>query len=140
MKSNIQDDQNNYLTMRITTLITVVLLVFSSISFAQVQKKDSVTLKKNLIKTDTTQVKTANFLDRGAGTLTQIFGENLDGKATGKKLSFLELLEKMDLPADQKAKYKTQYYLQATDLSDKQKDSLGIVMQKKALEAKKSNN
>jgi len=122
-----------------TFKITLILLVFSISGFAQTKKKDTIKPKTDIIKTDSTTVKKDNFLDMGAGTLTQIFGENLDGKSTGKKLSFLELLEKMELPAEQKAEYKNQYYLQAKDLTEKQKDSLGKAIQKKIVEAKKDN-
>ncbi len=75
----------------------------------------------------------------GSGTLGQIFGENLDGKSKNKKLSFLELLEKMDMPANQKAEYKNWYFLQAKDLTEKQKDSLGKAIEKKIMEAKRDN-
>jgi len=122
-----------------TTIITVIILVFSSPCFAQTQQKDTNKTKKDPIKTDTTKIKKDNFLDLGAGTLTQIFGENMDGKTNGKKLSFLEFLDKMDLPAAQKAEYKNWYFLQAKDLTEKQKDSLGLAIQKKILEAKKAN-
>ena len=122
-----------------TPIITFTILVFSVTSFAQTQSKDSTIIKKDSIKIDTTKVKKDNFLDMGAGTLTQIFGENLDGKSNGKKLSFLEFLKKIDMPEAQKTEYKNWYYLQAKDLTEKQKDSLGKAIQIKILEAKKDN-
>ncbi|WP_156133212.1 hypothetical protein [Lacinutrix sp. Hel_I_90] len=86
--------------------------------------------------TDSSKVKSDNFLDMGAESMTQMFGENLDGNATGKKTGFLELLGKMDLTEEQKADYKSQYYLQANTLTQKQKDSLAKAIERKILEAK----
>jgi hypothetical protein len=122
-----------------TIKITLILLAYSVSCFSQTKKKDPVKAKTDTRKIDSTTVKKDNFLDMGAGTLTQIFGENLDGKSTGKTLSFLELLNKMDLPPEQKTEYKNQYYLQAKDLTEKQKDSLGKAIEKKIMEAKKTN-
>ncbi|MBG6128792.1 hypothetical protein IWQ47_000516 [Aquimarina sp. EL_43] len=68
--------------------------------------------------------------------LSGVFGENLDGKSNGKTINFLELLEKMDIPAEQKLEYKNMYYLQAKELTQKQKDSLGSAIEKKIIEAK----
>jgi len=93
-------------------------------------KNDTIETKKKTVQND-------NFLDMGAETLTQLFGENLDGTATGKKLSFLELLNKMELPAEQKEEYRNWYYLQAKGLTQKQKDSLGNALGKKIREAQK---
>jgi hypothetical protein len=89
---------------------------------------------------DSTKVKSDNFLDMGAESMTQMFGENLDGNATGKKTGFLELLGKMNLTEEQKADYKSQYYLQANTLTQKQKDSLGKAIEKKILEAESIKN
>lgn len=102
-------------------------LIISTASIAQAQEK----------KTDSIKVKNSNYLDMGAGTLTDIFGSNLDGNKDGKKLSFLEMVDKMDLPAEQKTEYKNLYYLQSKNLTEKQKDSLGKVMSKKIKEAKR---
>ena len=122
-----------------TTIITVIILVFSSPCFAAISTTSMAQTKKDSTKTEKKPVQKDNFLDMGSGTLGQIFGENLDGKSKNKKLSFLELLEKMDMPANQKAEYKNWYFLQAKDLTEKQKDSLGLAIQKKILEAKKAN-
>ncbi|WP_179008448.1 hypothetical protein [Winogradskyella forsetii] len=86
---------------------------------------------KDSLQEDSTKIEKDNFLDMGAGSLTNLFGENLDGKPNGKKLSFLELIAKMDLTEEQKVEYKNLYYLQAKDLSEKQKDSLGKAIEKK---------
>ena len=69
--------------------------------------------------------------------LTGTFGENLDGKPTGKTLSFLELLDLVNLPAEQKVEYVNWYYLHAKELTQKQKDSLGRTIEKKIKDAKK---
>lgn len=122
-----------------TIAITFILLVFGITSFAQAQNKETVKAKQNSTIADSTKVKKDNFLDMGAGTLGQIFGENLDGKSKNKNMSFLDLLDKMDLPAEQKVEYRNQYYLQAKDLTEKQKDSLGKAIEKKILVAKKDN-
>lgn len=120
-----------------TLQILFVMLGLCISNLAQAQKKDST-------KTDTTKVKTEekkdNFMDLAAGTLGDIFGENLDGKSKGKKLTFLEFLEKVDLPKDQKAEYKNWYYLHVKDLTEKQKDSLGSALEKKIKEAQKNNS
>ena len=102
-------------------------IAISTPSMAQT-KKDSTKIEKKAEQKD-------NFLDMGAGTLGQIFGENLDGQSKNKKLSFLELLEKIDMPAEQKAEYRNQYYLQAKDFTEKQKDSLGKAIEIKIKEA-----
>tara|TARA_R110002049_G_scaffold122467_3_gene277335 strand:+ start:7105 stop:7503 length:399 start_codon:yes stop_codon:yes gene_type:complete len=112
-------------------LLFFLAIAISTTSMAQI-KKDSTKTEKKPVQKD-------NFLDMGSGTLGQIFGENLDGKSKNKKLSFLELLEKMDMPADQKAEYKNWYFLQAKDLTEKQKDSLGKAIEKKIMEAKRDN-
>ncbi|WP_445733445.1 hypothetical protein [Mariniflexile sp.] len=120
---------------RISKLLQLLLfflaIAISTTSMAQT-KKDSTKTEKKPVQKD-------NFLDMGSGTLGQIFGENLDGKSKNKKLSFLELLEKMDMPANQKAEYKNWYFLQAKDLTEKQKDSLGKAIEKKIMEAKRDN-
>lgn len=84
---------------------------------------------------DTT--KTENLMDMQAEFLTGTFGENLDGNTTGKTLSFLELLDSVDLPPEQKAEYVNWYYLHAKELTQIQKDSLGKALEKKIMEAKK---
>ncbi|WP_158849452.1 hypothetical protein [Algibacter sp. L1A34] len=105
----------------------LIVFTISASAISQAQEK----------KTDSTQVNKSNYLDMGAGTLTDIFGSNLDGNKDGKKLSFLEMVDKMDLPAEQKTEYKNLYYLQSKNLTEKQKDSLGKVMSKKIKEAKR---
>ncbi len=115
-----------------TLQILVIILIISIINTCYAQTP------KDTIKTNTLKVKKENFMDMGAETLTQIFGENLDGKQTGKKLSFLELLNKMDMPIEQKEEYRNWYYLQSKDLTEKQKDSLSKALEKKILEAEKN--
>ncbi|MAX71149.1 MAG: hypothetical protein CMC76_08625 [Flavobacteriaceae bacterium] len=92
--------------------------------------------QKDSTKVDSVKVDKNNFADLQSKTITGIFGENLDGKSTGKKLGFLELLEKMDLSPEQKLEYKNMYYAQAKELTQKQKDSLGKAIEKKILEVK----
>lgn len=79
-------------------------------------------------------------MDMGTKTLTQIFGNELDGNSTNEPIGYLELLKKSNVSPEQKAEYKNLYYLQAKALTKKQKDSLGAVLQKKILEAKKEGN
>ena len=45
----------------------------------------------------------------------------------------------MDLPENQKQEYRNLYYLQAKDLTQKQKDSLGNAIGKKIKEAKQED-
>lgn len=120
----------NSMTNRNTLHIVIfmICLIISSNCLAQ-SKNDST-------KVNTKSVQKDNFLDMGAGTLSQLFGENLDGQSPNKKLSFLEILEKMDMPMEQKAEYTNLYYLQAKDLTEKQKDSIGKSLEKKIMEAK----
>lgn len=111
-------------------LLFFIAISISTVGMAQTKKEET-----NVKKPDSIKVKQENFMDMGAATLGQIFGENLDGQSKSKKLSFLEMLEKMEMPAEQKAEYKNWYFLQATDLTEKQKDSLGIAIEKKIMEA-----
>ena len=105
----------------------LIVLTLCTISITKAQEK----------KTDTTKVENNSYLDMGAGILTNIFGSNLDGNKDGEKLSFLEMVEKMDVPEKQKIEYKNLYYLQAKDLTQKQKDSLGQAISKQIKEAKR---
>ncbi|PKV50007.1 hypothetical protein ATE84_2053 [Aquimarina sp. MAR_2010_214] len=109
--------------------LQLIIIAFFIIQWANAQSIDT-------SKTSEKTVKKDNLLDMQANLLSGVFGENLDGKSNGKTISFLELLEKMDLPAEQKLEYKNMYYLQAKKLTQKQKDSLGAAIEKKILEAK----
>jgi len=91
-------------------------------------------------KTDSTTIKKNNLLDMQTNILTSMFGSNLDGNVDGKSIGYLELLKKSNLPEDQKTEYKNFYYLQAKDLTQKQKDSLSKVIEQKILEAKKTDD
>lgn len=124
---NNTDSNLNSIKKQLRVLLFLLVITISATSMAQT-KKDSTKTEKKPIQKD-------NFLDMGSGTLGQIFGENLDGQSKNKKLTFLELLEKMNLPADQKAEYKNWYYLQAKDLTEKQKDSLGKAIEIKIKQA-----
>jgi hypothetical protein len=122
-----------------TVKILVVILVFSANCFSQTKQKEVIKTTKDTIVTDTTKVKKNNLLDMQSEFLTSTFGENLDGKSNGKKISFLELLDQMDMPAEQKAEYRNWFYLQAKDLTEKQKDSLGKAIEIKIKEAQVNN-
>ena len=124
-------NNSHFMSKTLHALLVILTISFANTSMAQTKKVPT--------KTDTTKVKKDNFLDLGAGTLGGIFGENLDGQSKNKKLSFLELLEKMDVPTEQKAEYKNWYYLQSKNLTEKQKDSLGKAIEKKIIEAQKDN-
>lgn len=107
-------------------------LIIIALFIAQWAKAQSIDTSKTRKKT----VKKDNLLDMQTNLLSGVFGENLDGKSNGKTINFLELLEKMDIPAEQKLEYKNMYYLQAKELTQKQKDSLGSAIEKKIIEAK----
>ncbi|WP_062053496.1 hypothetical protein [Aquimarina longa] len=113
-----------------TIPILAIIIAFFTLQLTTAQNSDTNTTGKNTVKKD-------NFLDMQTNTLSSIFGENLDGKSNGKTIGFLELLEKMDISAEQKVEYKNMYYLQAKELTQKQKDSLGKAIEKKILEARR---
>ena len=78
---------------------------------------------------------TENFLDLQARSLSGIFGSDFKGSPDGETLDFLEMLEQAELPADQKEELKKQYYLQAREPSQKQRDSLAVTFKLKLMEA-----
>ncbi len=105
-----------------TTLIFLLLLTFSN--YAQSQ-------------TDSTKVKKDNLLDMQTNLFTGLFGENLDGNTSGKSIGYLEFLNKLDISEKQKIEMRNIYFLQAKNLTRQQKDSLGKVLERKILEAKR---
>ncbi|WP_422859478.1 hypothetical protein ACOKFD_00620 [Flagellimonas sp. S174] len=120
-----------------TPQILLIMLSLCISNVTQAQKNESTKKDSTEAKTE---VKSDNFMDLAAGTLTQIFGEDLDGNSTGNSLSFLEFIEKMDLPKEQKEEYKNWYYIQTKDLTQKQKDSLGNALKEKMIEAQKTQS
>lgn len=120
----------NALTVNNKNIILAFIMVFcfTGAVIAQIKTADSTKVDSNI------------FLDLGAQTLSQVFGEDLDGNATGKTIGFLEMLNKSELPQNQKAEYKNLYYLHAKELTQKQKDSLGKAFEKKILEAKTTDD
>lgn len=78
-----------------------------------------------------------NLLDMQTNLFTQLFGEDLDGNATGNSIGFLELLEKLDMPADEKQHYREMYLIQAKNYNERQKDSLARAFGRKILEARR---
>ncbi|WP_271782844.1 hypothetical protein [Aquimarina algiphila] len=115
-----------------TIQILVLGIVFFTIQLTNAQQTSTTKTEKNNLKQD-------NLLDMQTNVLSSLFGENLDGKTNGKTIGFLELLEKTDLSAEQKLEYKNMYYLQAKELTQKQKDSLGKAIEKKILEAQRDH-
>ena len=111
-----------------TTHFIFVILAFSISSLVEAQNKD-------VVKTDKSTAKTDNLLDMQTNVLTNVFGENLDGNSQGKSIGYLELLDKMDKSQEQKAQMKNIYYLQAKELNQKTKDSLGKALEQKIMEA-----
>ncbi len=112
----------------IQTSVLIILFFITQLISAQKTKDTAKNQEKTAKKSD-------NLLDRQANVLSSIFGEDLNGKSNGKTIGFLELLEKMDITSEQKLEYKNSYYLQAKKLTQKQKDSLSKVIEKKILEA-----
>ena len=113
-----------------TLKLLLVLLAFSFSTTLIAQEK----------KTDSTTIKKHNLLDMQTNILTSVFGENLDGNTTGKSIGYLELLEKTDLSEAQKTEFKNLYYLQAKNLTQKQKDSIGKAIERKIIEAQNTSN
>ena len=106
-------------------LLGILSICFSTITMAQEKKTDSTTVKNN------------NLLDMQTKTLSKLFGSNLDGNTDGKTIGYLELIEKSSLSEAQKTEYRNLYHLQAKELTEKQKDSLGKVISKKINEAER---
>ncbi|WP_452221876.1 hypothetical protein [Lacinutrix salivirga] len=105
------------------TLLTFILLIcISAVTHAQ---------------SDSLVVKSDNLLDMQSKTLTKIFGTELDGNATGESIGYLELLNRSELTTEQKQEYKNLYFLQAEKLTQRQKDSLGRVLEQKIREAQR---
>ncbi|MGB1210527.1 MAG: hypothetical protein ACPG41_03835 [Lacinutrix venerupis] len=109
-------------------ILAILAFAFSVFAIAQEKKADSTLVKKN------------NLLDMGANVISQVFGSNLDGNTDGKTIGYLELLEKSDLSEAEKTEYKNLYHIQAKDLTQKQKDSLGKAIEKRILEAKETDD
>lgn len=78
-----------------------------------------------------------NLLDMQTNLFTQLLGEDLDGNATGNSIGFLELLEKIDLPAEEKQHYREMYIIQAKNFTERQKDSLARAFGRKIMEARR---
>ena len=116
-----------------TTKIIFILIAISFTSLMQAQNKDA-------SKTDKSTVKTDNLLDMQTNVMTSIFGENLDGKTQGEGIGYLELLDKMDISPEQKAEMTNIYYLQAKELNQKTKDSLGKALEQKIIEAQNTED
>ncbi|TPN85377.1 hypothetical protein [Aquimarina algicola] len=117
--------------MKTTQILFIGMIIFT-IQLANAQKT-------NTTKTEKHHTQKENLLDMQTNVLSSLLGENLDGKPNGSTINFLELLEKTDLPANQKLEYKNMYYLQARELTQKQKDSLGKAIEKKILEAQRDH-
>ena len=111
-----------------TAKITLTILVFSIACVVQAQNKEAT-------KTSNKTSKEANLLDMQTNALTGVFGENMDGSTQGESIGYLELLEKMDLSADQKEEMTNIYYLQAKEPNQKTKDSLSKALEQKMKEA-----
>lgn len=110
------------------------IICFSAISQAQTkQTKDTTSTTSSTVKSD-------NLLDMSTEVLTKTLGTELDGNATGESLSYLELLNKSELPENQKTEMRNWYYLQAEELTQKQMDSLRKVIEKKNLKAKNTDD
>ncbi|MGB3607473.1 MAG: hypothetical protein WA775_02700 [Psychroserpens sp.] len=117
--------------MKTSKLILLVFaLVAMQLSFSQTKKKDE--------KKETTTKKTNdNYLDLQTKSMTKLFGSDLSGNPDGKSIGYLEFLEKMDLPPEQKTELRHQYILQSKTLTQKQKDSLGQVFARQLEQAQK---
>ena len=106
----------------------LIILAFSISSLVEAQNQDAVKADKSTAKTD-------NLLDMQTNVLTSVFGENLDGNSQGKSTGYLELLDKMEISQEQKTEMTNIYYLQAKELNQKTKDSLGKALEQKMMEA-----
>jgi len=123
---------------------TIVFLFMICLANQVIAQDIPITEKDKTENTSKSQIvkptKNNNFLDMQTNVLTGILGENLDGKTTGKSIGFLELLEKTELPENQKLEYRNQYYLLSKELTQRDKDSLGRAFEQKIIEAKNNPN
>ncbi len=110
------------------TILLVITMLTMQISFSQTEEKKEE-------KKQETKKTTDNYMDLQTKSMTKIFGSDLSGNPDGKSIGYLELLEQLDLPPEQKTKLRNQYYLQSKTLTQKQKDSLGRAYAKQLKEA-----
>lgn len=130
--------------MKTLKILTAVITLFAyQTGFSQseekkTEKKDEKKEVKEQVKEEVKEeTKTDNFMDLQTKSMTKLFGSDLSGNPDGKSIGYLELLEQLDLPAEQKTKLRNQYVLQSKTLTQKQKDSLG---QEFAKQLKKAQN
>ena len=121
---------NNMSHLKISIIIIVLLGCIIPIQ-AQT-KKDSIKSSKK------TKAIPTNFMDMQTNVLTDMLGENLDGKQTGKSIGYLELLDKAKLDPKLKKQYTEVYLLQSKDFNQKQKDSFAQVLKKQMENAKRN--
>ncbi len=98
-----------------------------------------ITLSSLSAQTNLPKDSTNNLLDMQAKTYGNIFGEELTGQPGGKITSYLDLLERSDLPAEQKSRLRAFYKTYAAQLDEKGKDSLGEMLSKQLLQTKKKD-
>lgn len=113
------------------TILLVITMLTMQISFSQTEEKKEE-------KKQETKKTTDNYMDLQTKSMTKIFGSDLSGNPDGKSIGYLELLEQLDLPPEQKTKLRNQYYLQSKTLTQKQKDSLGQAFAKQLKEAQQN--
>ncbi|WP_422858077.1 hypothetical protein ACOKFD_11585 [Flagellimonas sp. S174] len=111
----------------------ICVLALFCFSFGVKAQASKTTNKKN----DTTVKKQDNMMDMLSGTLTGVFGENMDGKPKdlNSGIGFLELLEKSGFSQKEKNEYRNWYFVQSKNLTPKQKDSINLMLMQKMEEA-----
>ncbi|MET1258818.1 hypothetical protein ABV409_05725 [Flagellimonas sp. DF-77] len=94
------------------------------------KKKDSIVNKQD------------NFMDLATKSFSGVFGESLNGnpKKMGKGMGFLEFLEQSGFTEKEKMEYRSLYVMQSQEMTQEQRDSLGLVLSKKIIEGEKKKN
>jgi len=111
----------------VTTLLTICCFGFATVCQAQTDQKNS--------KTDT--AKQMNLLDEQTKIYGQVFdlaGAGEDNPLDGAK-NYLEAIEKMDVPQEQKETLREQYKIYDLSLDANKKDSLKLMVNKMLTEA-----
>lgn len=115
----------------LTTVLTICLLGCFTACQGQV-KKETTEVQKELKAIETDSSKSMNLLDEQTKMFNQVFtlaGAGEDNPLGGAT-NYLELIEKMDMPEEQKQQLRDMYELYDTSLDPKKKEELKLKVNK----------